>query len=142
MTLRLPHNMRSWLFNALLCANLAACNDNQTTPPPAAATPTPVAAPLATAQNSPTTTSLPAPFALAQQKNCVVCHSISSKMVGPSWISVSERYRNDNNAVNTLTTRILNGGSGTFGAVVMPPQTANLTPEEAKYLAQWVLTLK
>ena len=147
------HNMPSWFIGALLCANLIACSDNATTPKTPAATqnstaPSPAPAPTLTptspiaTQSSPATASLPAPFALAQQKNCVVCHSITSKMVGPSWISVSEHYRNDKNAVATLTTRILNGGSGTFGAVVMPPQTSNLTPEEAKYLAQWVLTLK
>lgn len=150
MTLHRPHHMQSWLINAVLCIGLTACGDNHTTPQTApastsssattATTPTPQAP--TTTPSSSTTASLPAPFTLAQQKNCVVCHSITSKMVGPSWISVSERYRNDKNAVSTLTTRILNGGSGTFGAVVMPPQTSNLTPEEAKYLAQWVLTLK
>lgn len=138
MTMHRPRNMPSWLINVLLCANLVACSDNRVTPPSPVTTPT-----LAqVTQNNSVTASLPAPFALAQQKNCVVCHSINNKMVGPSWISVSEHYKNDKNAVDTLTTRILNGGSGTFGAIVMPPQTSNLTPEEAKHLAQWVLTLK
>ncbi|TDR32351.1 c-type cytochrome [Hydromonas duriensis] len=80
----------------------------------------------------------PAP-AFAQQKNCFSCHTRDAKMVGPAWTSIAEKYKNDKDAVTKLTAKVLSGGSGSFGPVVMPPQ-AHLKPEEAQYLVEWILS--
>lgn len=79
--------------------------------------------------------------ALAQSKNCMACHAIDKKLVGPSYKDVAARYANDKTAVDKLATKILKGGSGVWGAVPMPAN-AQVNEAEARKLATWVLTVK
>ncbi len=78
--------------------------------------------------------------ALAQQKGCFACHDINTKKVGPAYKDVAKKFAGQPGAVDELAKRIKNGGVGTWGQVPMPPQ--NVTDEEAKELAQWILSLK
>lgn len=79
--------------------------------------------------------------ALARSKNCMACHAIDRKMVGPSYKDISARYANDSQAAAKLATKIQKGGSGVWGAIPMPanPQVSN---DEAKKLAAWTLSFK
>ena len=79
--------------------------------------------------------------ALAQKKNCMSCHAAAMKLVGPSFKDVAAKYAKDKKAVDTLSQKIVKGGSGVWGNAVMPPNPG-LTPEEAKTLATWVLATK
>lgn len=76
--------------------------------------------------------------ALAKAKNCMSCHAIDKKLVGPSYKDVAAKYKAAD--VPKLADKIKKGGSGVWGAVPMPPN--NVTPEEATKLAKWVLTVK
>ncbi|WP_245522256.1 c-type cytochrome [Thermocrinis albus] len=78
--------------------------------------------------------------ALAQAKGCFACHDINTKKVGPAWKDVAKKFAGDPKAVDELAKRIKNGSSGVWGSVPMPPQ--NVTDQEAKDLAQWILSLK
>ncbi len=78
--------------------------------------------------------------ALAQQKGCFACHDINNKKVGPAFKDVAKRFAGQPNIEEELSKRIKNGGVGTWGQVPMPPQ--NVTEEEAKELAKWILSLK
>ncbi|OZI77590.1 c-type cytochrome [Bordetella genomosp. 12] len=78
---------------------------------------------------------------LAKSKACMACHQVDNKRVGPPFISVAERYADHPEAVDYLANKIRTGGRGAWGAVPMPAQS-QVTPEEARQLAQWVLTLK
>jgi len=78
--------------------------------------------------------------ALAKAKNCMACHAIDKKMVGPSYKDVAAKYKGDAGAADRLAAKIKAGGKGVWGEVPMPPN--NVTPEEAKKLATWVLSLK
>ena len=77
---------------------------------------------------------------LAKSKNCLACHAVDKKVVGPAYQDVAKKYAGDKNAAATLAKRI-KGGSGVWGPVPMPanPQVSDA---EAKKLAAWVLTLK
>jgi len=75
--------------------------------------------------------------ALAKAKNCFACHTVDKKVVGPAYKDVAAKYKGDKGAADKLATKIKTGGSGVWGAVPMPPN--NVTPEEAKKLATWVL---
>ncbi len=75
--------------------------------------------------------------ALAKSKGCFACHDINAKKVGPAFKDVAKR---EAGKVDYLAQRIKNGGVGEWGNVPMPPQ--NVTEEEAKLLAQWILSLK
>ena len=74
--------------------------------------------------------------ALLQPHNCLVCHAMASKQVGPSFTEVSDRYAARPDAVAYLSAKILAGGTGVWGQVPMPPQP--LTPEDAKAIAGWL----
>ena len=78
--------------------------------------------------------------ALAKAKNCFSCHNVDKKVVGPSYKDVAAKYKGDAKAVDTLAGKIKAGGKGVWGPIPMPPN--NVTPEEAKKLATWVLSIK
>ena len=77
---------------------------------------------------------------LAQKKNCLACHTVDKKVVGPAYKEVAAKYKGDKTAVAKLTEKIQKGGVGAWGQVPMPPNP--VTPDEAKTLATWVLSLK
>ena len=80
------------------------------------------------------------PMALAKAKNCLACHSVDNKIVGPAYKDVAAKYAGQKDAAAKLADKIQKGGSGVWGPVAMPPN--QVTPEEAKELANWVLSLK
>ena len=77
---------------------------------------------------------------LAQKKNCMACHAVDKKVVGPAYKDVAAKYKGDKAAVATLAAKIKAGGKGVWGEVPMPPN--NVTPEEATKLATWVMAQK
>ena len=79
--------------------------------------------------------------ALATAKNCMACHAVDKKLVGPAYKEVAAKYASDKSAVDKLAVKILKGGSGVWGAVHMPAN-AQVNEAEAKKLAAWVLTVK
>ena len=79
--------------------------------------------------------------ALATAKNCMACHAVDKKLVGPSYKEVAGKYAGQKDAVDKLAAKIQKGGSGVWGPVPMPAN-AQVNEAEAKKLAAWVLTLK
>ena len=79
--------------------------------------------------------------ALAQAKNCMSCHAMDKKLVGPSYKDVAAKYNGQKDAVDKLAVKILKGGSGVWGPVPMPAN-AQVNEAEAKKLAAWVMTVK
>ncbi|HEY4080041.1 MAG TPA: c-type cytochrome [Burkholderiaceae bacterium] len=77
---------------------------------------------------------------LAQKKNCMACHALDHKVVGPAYKDVAAKYAKDKGAADRLAAKIISGGTGVWGTMVMPPN--QVTPAEAKQLAAWVLTVK
>jgi cytochrome c len=89
------------------------------------------------------TVSLPAlaDEALAKSKNCLACHAVATKLVGPAYKDVAAKYAGDKSAVDKLAAKIIKGGSGVWGAIPMPANP-QVNDAEAKKLAAWVLSLK
>jgi cytochrome c len=79
--------------------------------------------------------------AFAKSKNCLACHAIEKKVVGPAFKAVADKYRKDPAALERLALKVRQGGNGVWGVVYMPAN-AQLTPEESKRLTAWVLSLK
>ena len=77
---------------------------------------------------------------LAQKKNCMACHAVDKKLVGPSYKDVAAKYSGQKDAADKLALKIMKGGSGVWGAIPMPANP-QVTEAEAKQLAQWVLSL-
>jgi len=86
------------------------------------------------------TTAMADAEALAKAKGCYACHAVDAKKVGPSYKDVAKKYADKPDAVAYLSERIKKGGAGVWGNVPMPSQ--NVTDEESKKLAEWVLSFK
>lgn len=79
--------------------------------------------------------------ALAKANNCMACHAVDKKLVGPAYKDVAKKYAGDAKAADMLATKIVKGGSGVWGAVPMPANP-KVSEADAKKLAAWVLGMK
>ncbi|MEG0975355.1 MAG: c-type cytochrome [Comamonas sp.] len=79
--------------------------------------------------------------ALAQSKNCMACHSVDKKVVGPSFKDIANKFGGQAGAADMLAQKIVKGSSGVWGPVPMPANT-QVSEADAKTLANWVLSLK
>ena len=79
--------------------------------------------------------------ALANAKNCMACHSMERKLVGPAYKEVAAKYTGQKDAADKLAVKIMKGGSGVYGAVAMPANT-QVNDAEALKLATWILGIK
>jgi cytochrome c len=79
--------------------------------------------------------------ALAKSKNCMACHAVDKKLVGPAYKDVAKMYAGQKDAEATLITHVMKGSKGVWGPVPMPAN-AQVNEAEAKKLVDWVLSLK
>ena len=78
--------------------------------------------------------------ALAQSKNCLACHAIDKKLVGPAYTEIAKKYKGNKEAEAMLMKKVINGGGGVWGTIPMPPNPVK--EDEAKLLVEWILSLK
>ncbi len=78
---------------------------------------------------------------LAKAKNCMACHAMDKKLVGPAYKDVAAKYGSDKDAAGKLAKKIREGGTGVWGQVPMPANP-QVSEAEAQALAKWVLTVK
>ena len=90
-----------------------------------------LAAPLPAAANE----------ALAKKHNCMACHQVDKKVVGPSFKEVAAKYANDKQAEAKLFDKVKKGGVGVWGQVPMPPNAA-VPDADVRALVKWVLSQK
>lgn len=78
---------------------------------------------------------------LAKSKNCMACHAVSNKVVGPAFKDIASKYAGQSDAEDRLTQKVQKGGSGVWGAVPMPANP-QVSEAEARALVKWVLSIK
>lgn len=78
---------------------------------------------------------------LATAKNCMACHAVDKKLVGPSYKDIAAKYTGQKDAADKLGVKVIKGGSGVWGPVPMPAN-AQVNADEAKKLVVWILTQK
>jgi cytochrome c len=78
---------------------------------------------------------------LAKAKNCVACHAVANKVVGPSYKDIAAKYTGQKDAEDKLTQKVLKGGSGVWGAIPMPAN-GQVSEAEARTLVKWIMTQK
>jgi cytochrome c len=78
---------------------------------------------------------------LFKKSNCMACHAIDQKRLGPSMKEVAARYNGDSGAAERLARKIREGGVGVWGQMPMPPQPQVSEPD-AKTLAEYILSIK
>ena len=75
---------------------------------------------------------------LAKKSNCMSCHAVDKKMVGPAFIDISKKYASDKDAAKMLAAKIKAGSKGVWGQIPMPPN-ATVKDTDAEALAKWIL---
>jgi cytochrome c len=72
--------------------------------------------------------------------DCMACHSLNKKSIGPTYADVSNKYKGDNSALERLTKKIIAGGSGVWGEVAMAghPQ---LSTADASEMTKYILNI-
>ncbi|MGQ5522266.1 c-type cytochrome [Chitinimonas sp. PSY-7] len=78
--------------------------------------------------------------ALAAKYNCMACHQVATKVVGPAYKDVASKYRNDKTAANKLADKVKKGGVGVWGQIPMPAQ--QISDADLKVILDWVLSQK
>ena len=78
---------------------------------------------------------------LAKAKNCMACHAVATKLVGPAYKDVAAKYAGQKDAEAKLAAKVMKGGSGTWGAIPMPANP-QVSAAEAATLVKWVLAQK
>lgn len=81
----------------------------------------------------------PAAQDLAKQRNCLACHGVQNRIVGPGFNEVAAKYKSDASALTKLLQKVKSGGSGNWGVIPMPPQ-ANIPDDELQLIIKWVLS--
>jgi cytochrome c len=87
-----------------------------------------VAAPLAQADE-----------ALLKKHNCVACHTIDKKLVGPAYKDVAKKYKGQKDAAAKLAEKVKKGGQGVWGPVAMPPNP-QVPDADIRKLVQFILS--
>mgnify|MGYP001765459700 CR=1 FL=1 len=78
--------------------------------------------------------------ALAKKHNCLACHQVDKKSVGPSYKDVAAKYKGQADAAAKLAAKVKKGGQGAWGAVPMPPNAA-VPDADIDKLVKWVLAM-
>lgn len=79
--------------------------------------------------------------ALAKSKNCLSCHSVDKKVVGPAYKDVAKKFAGNKDAEAQLIKAVMEGSKGVWGPIPMPANK-NVNQAEAKQLVDWILSLK
>ena len=76
---------------------------------------------------------------LVEGADCLSCHKIDAKLVGPSYQDVAAKYTDAD--IDHLATKIIDGGKGVWGEIPMTPH-AGLSKENAQKMVKYILSLK
>jgi len=72
--------------------------------------------------------------------NCLGCHSVEKKVVGPAWKDVAKKYKGDAGARAKLIVVMMKGGKGAWGPMPMPA-SPKMTEQESAVLVDFILGL-
>lgn len=73
--------------------------------------------------------------------DCLTCHKVNEKNIGPAYKDVAAKYENTEDNVKMLAAKIIKGGSGNWGAIPMTPHP-QVKEEDAEAMVKYVLLLK
>lgn len=121
----------------------AAGGTGQSTEPATNATTTPDAATsnAGTSTNAATADVKAKAIELIAQSDCLTCHTIDEKKVGPAYREVANKYVADQQTITLLAGKVIKGGAGVWGQIPMTPHP-NISEEDAKTMVTYILSLK
>lgn len=77
--------------------------------------------------------------ALLKKHNCVACHQMDKKVVGPAYKDVAKKYKGQKDAVAMLAGKVKKGGQGVWGQIPMPPNPA-VPDADNKKMVEYILS--
>jgi cytochrome c len=80
-------------------------------------------------------------LALIAKSDCLTCHKVDEKIIGPTYRDVANKYENTSDNIKLLAGKIIKGGSGVWGDAIMTPHSS-LSQEDAEAMAKYILLLK
>ena len=78
---------------------------------------------------------------LVAKSDCLTCHKIDEKFTGPAYTAVAAKYPDNEQVIDSLSDKIIKGGTGNWGAIPMTPHPT-ISKEDAKSMVKYVLSLK
>src|ERR1700754_4098924 len=132
--------MKKTLVILGLALAVAACNSNNNKSATDTSTTTTTTTTTSTTKSSSTavdTTGL----ALIKKNDCLTCHKVDQKVVGPAYQDVANKYTASDAVIDTLANKIIKGGSGNWGTIAMSPHPS-LASDDAKEMVKYILSLK
>ncbi len=76
---------------------------------------------------------------MIETSDCLSCHNISERMIGPSYQEIAAKYSEKD--IEILASKIIDGGSGNWGSVPMQPHP-QFSKEDAKKMVEYILKQK
>ncbi len=154
-------SLKALTLVAAMALALAGCGKEEPKPAPAPQAAAPAAPPPAPQAAAPAAAPAPAPQAAApaaapapeaaaaggdleallKKNNCVACHAVDKKVVGPAYKDVAKKYAGQADAAKMLFEKVKHGGSGNWGQVPMPPNPA-VPDAELQQIIKDILALK
>jgi len=80
-------------------------------------------------------------LALVAKSNCLTCHKVNEKLIGPAYKDVANKYAGNDTAVTHLAHKVISGGKGVWGDVMMTPHP-ELSEADAEQMVKYILLLK
>ncbi len=127
--------VKKYLVSLSLLAILAACGGNEEKKETSNSTT--ASAPEDLSSNPDYTKGLE----LIGKSDCLTCHKVGDKLIGPSYKEVAAKYENSDENINMLADKIIKGGQGVWGSIPMTPHPA-ISTDDAKAMVKYILLLK
>ena len=80
-------------------------------------------------------------LALVAKSNCLTCHKINEKLIGPAYKDVANKYAGKDTALTYLAHKVISGGKGVWGDVMMTPHP-DVSEADAEQMVKYILLLK
>jgi cytochrome c len=78
---------------------------------------------------------------LLVNNDCLTCHKMDVKLIGPAYQDVAAKYTATQAVVDTLAKKVINGGSGNWGQIAMSPHP-NVSMDDARAMVLYILSQK
>lgn len=128
--------MKKYLLSLSLLAILVACGGGEEKKEETAATATTTAA-----DDLSSNPDYVKGLELIGKSDCLTCHKVGDKIIGPSYREVAEKYENTEENITMLAGKIIKGGQGVWGKVPMTPHPA-ISEDDAKAMVKYIMLLK